>query len=232
MASIEKRVRDGQTSWRAHYRTPAGAQRNKTFARKVDAERFLAGVESAKVTGTYVDPALAKVTVGEWASAGWTVRPTSSPPRRSRYEGILRKHVQPEMGPGQARQRLPRRRPGMGHRAGEEPLPGHGPQDPPGAQPDPRHGGQGRPARPQRRQRCQPAAGRQARAPLPDPRAGRRSRHGVRLPGRSTASTAASTPGPTRPTAWSCCSWPTPESGSARWLRFGSAGSTCDAAAP
>jgi hypothetical protein len=45
----------------------AGAQRNKTFARKVDAERFLAGVESAKVIGTYVDPALAKVTVGAWA---------------------------------------------------------------------------------------------------------------------------------------------------------------------
>jgi len=36
MASIEKRVRDGPTSWRAHYRTPAGAQRNKTFARKID----------------------------------------------------------------------------------------------------------------------------------------------------------------------------------------------------
>ena len=64
MASIEKRLRDGQTTWRAHYRTPAGVQRNKTFRRKVDAERFLAGVESAKVVGTYVDPALAKVTVG------------------------------------------------------------------------------------------------------------------------------------------------------------------------
>ena len=65
MASIEKRMRSGQTSWRAHYRTPAGAQRNRTFARKVDAERFLASIENAKVTGTYVDPALAKVTVGE-----------------------------------------------------------------------------------------------------------------------------------------------------------------------
>lgn len=60
MVSIEKRVRDGQTSWRAHYRTPAGSQRNKTLARKIDAERFLAGVESAKVIGTYVDAALAK----------------------------------------------------------------------------------------------------------------------------------------------------------------------------
>jgi hypothetical protein len=43
MASVERRVRsDGHTAWRAHYRTPAGAQRNKTFDRKVDAERFLA----------------------------------------------------------------------------------------------------------------------------------------------------------------------------------------------
>ncbi len=56
MASIEKRVRDGQTSWRAHYRTPAGAQRNKTFARKIDAERFLAGVESAKSSGRTSTP--------------------------------------------------------------------------------------------------------------------------------------------------------------------------------
>lgn len=67
MASIEKRIRNGQTSWRAHYRTPAGAQRNKTFPRKVDAERFLAGVETSKATGSYVDPALAQVTVGDWA---------------------------------------------------------------------------------------------------------------------------------------------------------------------
>ncbi len=35
------------------------------LARKVDTERFLAGVESAKVIGTYVDPALARVAVGE-----------------------------------------------------------------------------------------------------------------------------------------------------------------------
>ena len=95
MASIEKRVRDGQSTWRAHYRTPAGAQRNKTFARKIDAERFLAGVESAKVVGSYVDPARSKVTVGDWA-VGWLegqvhLKPTT----RSRYEGILRKHIRP-----------------------------------------------------------------------------------------------------------------------------------------
>ncbi len=96
MASIEKRVRDGQTSWRAHYRTPAGAQRNKTFARKIDAERFLAGVESAKVIGTYVDPALARVTVGEWAQRWLDGQAHLKPTTRSRYEGVLRKHIHPK----------------------------------------------------------------------------------------------------------------------------------------
>jgi integrase len=96
MASIEKRIRDGQTSWRAHYRTPAGAQRNKTFRRKVDAERFLASVESAKVVGTYVDPALAKVTVGAWAQRWLDGQAHLKPTTRSRYEGVVRKHIHPK----------------------------------------------------------------------------------------------------------------------------------------
>jgi integrase len=96
MASIEKRVRDGQTTWRAHYRTPSGAQRNKTFRRKVDAERFLSSVESAKVTGSYVDPALAKVTVGEWAETWSAGQAHLKPTTRSRYDGIIRKHIHPK----------------------------------------------------------------------------------------------------------------------------------------
>ena len=96
MASIEKRTRDRQTTWRAHYRTPAGAQRNKTFARKIDAERFLAGVESAKVMGTYVDPALARVTVGEWAQRWLDGQAHLKPSTHSRYAGILRKHIHPK----------------------------------------------------------------------------------------------------------------------------------------
>ena len=98
MASIEKRVRDGQVSWRAHYRTPAGAQRNKTFRRKVDAERFIASVESAKLTGTYVDPALSKVTVGEWADRWLAGQAHLKPTTRERYAGIIRKQIKPGWG--------------------------------------------------------------------------------------------------------------------------------------
>ena len=98
MASIEKRIRNGQTTWRAHYRTPAGAQRNKTFPRKVDAERFLAGVETSKATGSYVDPALAQVTVGDWADRWLTGQAHLKPTTHERYAGILRKHIHPKWG--------------------------------------------------------------------------------------------------------------------------------------
>ena len=95
MASIEKRARDGRTIWRAHYRTPAGTQRNKTFTRKVDAERFLATVENAKNTGSFVDPALARVTFGEWATQWLNGQTHVKPTTFNRYEGALRKHILP-----------------------------------------------------------------------------------------------------------------------------------------
>ena len=98
MASIEKRSRDGRTAWRAHYRTPAGAQRNKTFSRKIDAERFLAGVEHSKATGGYVDPALAKVTVGDWTDGWLAGQAHVKPSTFARYQGIVRKHIHPRWG--------------------------------------------------------------------------------------------------------------------------------------
>ena len=87
MASIEKRQRNGRPVWRAHYRTPAGGQRNKTFARKVDAERFLASVESAKNAGSFVDPALSRVTVGEWARIWLVGQAHLKPSTRERMPG-------------------------------------------------------------------------------------------------------------------------------------------------
>jgi hypothetical protein len=55
MASVEKRVRNGRPRWYARFRTPDGQQRTKTFARKVDAERFLVEVESRKQRDSFVD---------------------------------------------------------------------------------------------------------------------------------------------------------------------------------
>ena len=58
MATIEKRVRNGKTTYRARYRDPAGGQRSRVFARKADAQRFLNETETAKARGTWTDPAL------------------------------------------------------------------------------------------------------------------------------------------------------------------------------
>jgi hypothetical protein len=79
MAHIEKRTRGGRVSYRARYRAPDGTERNKTFRRKVDAEKFLATVESAKLRGAWTDPAAGRTTFAAWLEEWWGVRPTCGP---------------------------------------------------------------------------------------------------------------------------------------------------------
>lgn len=96
MSSIEKRSsRDGHSVWRAHYRTPDGKQRNKSFSRKLDAERFLTRIESAKLAGSFADPALARLTMGEWSARWLAGQGHLKASTRERYAGILRAHVDP-----------------------------------------------------------------------------------------------------------------------------------------
>jgi integrase len=98
MASIEKRTRAGQTRWYARYRDPAGKQRVKVFDRKVDAEKYLTTVEASKLTGAYVDPSRARVTVetmaGRWLAGKVNLKSTT----RARYEAALKVHVLPRWG--------------------------------------------------------------------------------------------------------------------------------------
>lgn len=48
--------------WRARYVDEAGVERERLFARKVDAARFLDDVTTSVVTGTFVDPARGAIT--------------------------------------------------------------------------------------------------------------------------------------------------------------------------
>ena len=93
MASVEKRLRDGRTAWLALWRGPDGKQHKKTFRRRVDAERHLISVESGILVGTYVDPALATVTVGEWSRQWLGGQVQLNPSTLRRYEGLLRVQV-------------------------------------------------------------------------------------------------------------------------------------------
>ena len=95
MTSIERREDGGRLRYVARYRDPSGKQRNKTFTRKVDAERYLTSVESAKLSGQYVDPARSRVTVGSWADLWLDAQTDLAPKTRERYEGILSRHIRP-----------------------------------------------------------------------------------------------------------------------------------------
>jgi hypothetical protein len=63
MASVDK-VTGG---YRVRWRTPDGKSRSKTLKRRVDADKFLTGVEHFKDVGTYMDPRRSKITVKAWA---------------------------------------------------------------------------------------------------------------------------------------------------------------------
>ncbi|MGH9040200.1 MAG: tyrosine-type recombinase/integrase [Acidimicrobiia bacterium] len=96
MAHIERRE---SGRWRARYRTPDGRERSKTFARRVDAQRFLAGVETDKSRGEWVDPRLGRTRfddfAGRWLAA---VAPTLKPKTVATYESLLRSRIQPAFG--------------------------------------------------------------------------------------------------------------------------------------
>lgn len=94
MAHIEKR---GPGRWRARYRGPDNRERSKTFERRVDAERWLTGVEHSKLTGSYIDPSAGKVTFGHWASE-WLARPGKRPSAWARDESVVRVHLLPAFG--------------------------------------------------------------------------------------------------------------------------------------
>jgi hypothetical protein len=96
---VAKRVRDGKVSWRARWRDDRGAQHWKSFARKVDAERFMTQLEHAQLNGAYVDPAAGKMTVGEWSAKWMHSQVQLKPKTRSSYESLLRCWVLPRWGP-------------------------------------------------------------------------------------------------------------------------------------
>lgn len=80
------------------YRDPNGRQRARNFARKTDATRFAAAVETDKVRGDWLDPRLGKVTFAEWADEWLGQLSHLKPKTRLDYEVTLRRHVLPVLG--------------------------------------------------------------------------------------------------------------------------------------
>lgn len=90
-AMIERRG----NSWRARYRGPDGRERNKSFQRKSDAERWLTQQRSLMAQGDWTDPALGRITFGEYAEAWLESRADLKPKTRHQYQSLMRQHIMP-----------------------------------------------------------------------------------------------------------------------------------------
>jgi integrase len=88
--------------WRARYLDPDGRERNKGFARRADAERFLASVSADMLRGAYVDPSAGKITFKEFADS-WLAARTFDESTREATELRLRLHAYPHLGGHQLR---------------------------------------------------------------------------------------------------------------------------------
>lgn len=94
MASIKKRP-DGK--WRARYRDDAGKEHARHFRRKVDAQDWLDQVTASVVTGQYMDPKMANITVGEWADS-WIKGYEQKRPSTVRQAKVHLAHIKAAFG--------------------------------------------------------------------------------------------------------------------------------------
>ncbi len=96
MATIKRRS-DRGNRWEVRYRDPEGKQRARLFDRKVDAARFVTGVEHSMLIGGYVDPAAGKITFQSFAEEWRQVQVHRAGTAQS-AEQQLRLHVYPAIG--------------------------------------------------------------------------------------------------------------------------------------
>lgn len=85
-------------SWRARYHGPDGRERSKSFARKADAERWLAQQRTLIAQDDWTDPALGRVTFGEYVQGWLAARTDLKPKTRHQYHSLLALHILPTWG--------------------------------------------------------------------------------------------------------------------------------------
>lgn len=102
MAHVERRERRGKNgqvlrSYRVRWRGPDGKERNKSFKRKVDADRFAATVSADLVRGQYIDPDAGKILFETYARK-WLAAQTFEEGTRVAVELRFRLHAFPVLG--------------------------------------------------------------------------------------------------------------------------------------
>jgi integrase len=76
--------------WKARYLDPDGKERSKTFARKVDADKFITTVGAEVLRGTYMDPDAGKITLRRYAERWQATRSWDAATRQTMEYRIAR----------------------------------------------------------------------------------------------------------------------------------------------
>jgi integrase len=85
--------------WQVRYVDPTGRERSKNFGRRVDAERFLHGVETDKAQGRWVDPEAGRIRFGDWCPQVQAGRVHLASSTRASDESVIRSLILPVFGP-------------------------------------------------------------------------------------------------------------------------------------
>ena len=93
--SVAKRP-DGR--YRARYRGPDGKERAKHFRKKGDAEAWLSSMRGRVIHGDWVDPALGRAELRDWAPTWLASKSALKPTSRRSYEELWRTRVEPRWG--------------------------------------------------------------------------------------------------------------------------------------
>ncbi len=90
-----------EATWIARYIDPDHRERSQTFARKLDAERFLNDMESKKQTGDWIDPERANITLAEFWLEQRERPGVHGPPAVStlaKWDAVWSKHLSRPLG--------------------------------------------------------------------------------------------------------------------------------------
>lgn len=84
--------------WKARLAIPGRGTRNRTFDRKIDAQKWLRSEQSNLDRAAWTDPRLARTSFDEWATDWLETRRHLKPKTLAGYESLLRVHLLPRFG--------------------------------------------------------------------------------------------------------------------------------------
>ena len=104
MSTVKRRG----AGWQGTYRGPDGRERTQTFAKKVDAENWVADERSKMARGAWIDPRAGRITLRSFAQDWLDGRTDLRPTTRGKYRYLLDCHILPTLGTTQLANLSPR----------------------------------------------------------------------------------------------------------------------------